>query len=92
MRVGPAEDDFRETRSDAIDLVGSLGALYERTTTEEQALALYRDSLTRTVAMQTGLRGEQLQKRVNDLTHGGSDLAAINKAFEVLGGIHAHHR
>ena len=27
-RLGPPEDDVRETRSDAIDLVGSLGALY----------------------------------------------------------------
>ena len=27
-RLGPPEDDVRERRSDAIDLVGSLGTLY----------------------------------------------------------------
>lgn len=69
-RIGPPEDDFRETRSDAVDLVRSLGALYDDVTLPEQAIALYHDALTRTVAHTTGLRGDALHKRVDDLTGG----------------------
>lgn len=67
-RVGPPEEDFRDTRSDAVDLVRSLGALYEEVTTDAEALRLYHESLTRTVAMQSGLRGAALHKRVDELT------------------------
>jgi len=35
-RIGPAEDDARETRSDAVDLVHSLGALYRESMTDEE--------------------------------------------------------
>jgi hypothetical protein len=69
-RVGPPEEDFRERRSDAVDLVRSLAALYRDVTTDSAAIALYHDALTRTVATQTGLRGDALHKRVNDLTGG----------------------
>ena len=69
-RVGPAEDDHRETRSEAVDLVQSLGALYKGATTDAEALALYHEALVRAVAMQSGLRGEALHKRVADLTGG----------------------
>jgi hypothetical protein len=67
-RVGPPEDDYRDTRSDAVDLVRSLGALYENVTGDADALALYREALTRTVAHNSGLRGEALHKRVEALT------------------------
>jgi len=69
-RVGPAEDDHRETRSDAVDLVRSLGALYQKVTTDAESIALYHAALTRTVASKTGLRGDALRKRVDDLTGG----------------------
>ncbi|HUP59489.1 MAG TPA: hypothetical protein VNA69_03620 [Thermoanaerobaculia bacterium] len=69
-RIGPAEDDQRETRSDAIDLVRSLGTLYEKVTSDADAIALYHEALTRTVASRTGLRGDALRKRVDDLTGG----------------------
>ena len=69
-RVGPPVDDYRETRSDAVDLVRSLGALYHEVTSDAEAIALYHDALTRTVASQTGLRGDALRKRVDDLTGG----------------------
>lgn len=69
-RVGPAEDDFRESRSDAIDLVRSLGALYDDVTTDAEALGLYYDALTRTVAHNSGLRGDALHRRVAELTGG----------------------
>jgi hypothetical protein len=67
-RLGPADDDDRDARSDAIDLVASLGALYGRSTTNGEAIALYHDALTRSVAAQSGLRGEALHRRVRDLT------------------------
>lgn len=69
-RVGVPDDEYRDTRSDAIDLVGSLGALYERSMTKSQALAAYQRELTRAVAASTGLRGDALHKRIAELTGG----------------------
>ena len=103
LRVGEPEDDFRDTRSDAVDLVRSLGALYKSATTDSEAIALYRDSFVRTVAAQTGLRGEALNRRVAELLKRPSgvvdkksfqpNLDAINDAFRfVAGGHHANHR
>jgi hypothetical protein len=69
-RIGPAEDDHRDTRSEAVDLVQSIGALYQEVTPDSDAIAVYHDALTRTVAHSTGLRGEALHKRVDDLTGG----------------------
>src|SRR4051794_4409334 len=97
-RIGPADAEERDTRSDAIDLVASLGALYGRAVSNAEAIALYRAALERTVAAQTGLRGDALHKRVADLTHGltpgaGEKIAAytfdrqlntINDAFRTL--------
>jgi hypothetical protein len=68
VAVGPREDAFRDTRSEAVDLVDSLGALYGQSMTNGDAIALYHQSLTRTVAAQSGLRGEPLHRRVNDMT------------------------
>jgi hypothetical protein len=96
-RVGPAEDDARETRSDAVDLVRSLGALYHEVTSDSEAIALYYDALTRAVAHSSGLRGDALHKRIDDLTGGlvppqgaarmpvrvfAKQLEAINHGFE----------
>jgi hypothetical protein len=83
-RIGPPEDDHRETRSDAIDLVRSLGALYRSVTPEPEALSLYHDALTRTVAHSSGLRGDALRKRVEELTGGERTLAAINEGFRTF--------
>lgn len=69
-RVGVPDNEFRDTRSDAIDLVASLGALYDRSMTKGEALAAYQRELTRAVAASSGLRGEPLQKRVSELTGG----------------------
>ncbi|HYO77268.1 MAG TPA: hypothetical protein VE010_12450 [Thermoanaerobaculia bacterium] len=80
-RIGAAEDEHRDTRSEAVDLVRSLGALYRDVTPENQALALYHDALTRTVAHSSGLRGDALHKRVEELTGGQRTLDAINNAF-----------
>ncbi|HEV7573402.1 MAG TPA: hypothetical protein VGQ21_18030 [Thermoanaerobaculia bacterium] len=97
-RIGPADAEERDTRSDAIDLVASLGALYARSMTNGDAIALYRAALERTVAAQSGLRGDALHRRVADLTPGltsttGEKIAAhsferhlqtINDAFRTL--------
>jgi len=100
-RVGPPEDDARETRSDAIDLVRSLGALYRQATSDTEAIALYYDALTRAVAHGSGLRGDALRARVEELTHGlapatgtarmpqaefARQLDTINGAFERVTG------
>ncbi len=83
-RVGPPEDEYRETRSDAVDLVRSLAALYQDVTSYAEAIALYYDSLTRTVAHTTGLRGDALRNRVDELTAGKRTMTAINQGFEKL--------
>jgi hypothetical protein len=85
-RVGAAEDPYRERRSDAVDLVHSLGALYERSMTEAEALGAYHDTLVRQVAAQSGLRGDALHRRVDELTGHRRTLAAINAAFEKTSG------
>lgn len=91
-RIGPPEDDYRETRSEAVDLVRSLGALYQRGTSDAQALALYHDALVRSVAAQTGLRGQALHRRVDDLTSSLSppksdetvDAAELRRQLDIL--------
>jgi hypothetical protein len=76
-RVGPAEDEDRDTRSDAIDLVASLGALYGRSMSSAESIALYHAALERSVAAQSGLRGDALHKRVAELTHGFTPSASV---------------
>ncbi len=68
VAVGPREDAFRDTRSEAVDLVDSLGALYLQSLANGDAIVLYYQALTRTVAAQSGLRGEPLHRRVDDMT------------------------
>jgi len=106
-RIGEPDDEFRDTRSEAIDLVGSLGALYERTMTCGEALASYLHELTRAVAASSGLRGEALHRRVSELTNGMSPpwkhqvisdeqfrqyLTAINDAFRRVEHLRAKKR
>jgi hypothetical protein len=96
-RIGPPDADERDTRSDAVDLVASLGALYGRSMMNGDAIALYRAALERTVAAQSGLRGDALHRRVADLTQGltppsgklaphafDRQLQTINDAFRTL--------
>ena len=103
--IGPREDDYRETRSDAVDLVRSLGALYKSATNDHEAIAMYRDALTRSVAAQTGLRGDALHQRVAALIRSPrtgrvtfkQQLDALNEAFRAFkapagGHHHANHR
>lgn len=72
VRVGPEEDDYQETRSDAVDLLDSLAQLYARSMRRDEALALYQESLSRAVSWKTGLRGEPLAARVRDMAGGAA--------------------
>jgi len=98
-RIGPAEDEDRDTRSDAVDLVASLGALYGRSMSSAESIALYHDALARSVAAHSGLRGDALHRRIDELTHGLAaprvheslaapefqlHLTTINEAFRTL--------
>lgn len=67
VRVGPEEDDARETRVEAVDFVDSLALLYRRMLPRRHALALYSREFERAVAAQTGLRDAALKARVAEL-------------------------
>jgi hypothetical protein len=54
-------------RSEAVDLVDSLGSLYHRSLPHDAALGLYRGWLARAVSLRTGLKGKALDKRVTEL-------------------------
>ncbi|MCP4660585.1 MAG: hypothetical protein GY856_34730 [bacterium] len=69
-RLGPAEDDRRETRSEAVDMVDSLGRLYRRALRRGDALRLYHRELRRAAGAQLLLRGAALDRRVAELTDG----------------------
>jgi hypothetical protein len=69
-RLGPPDDTWEDKRSDAVDLVESLGQLYERALRRDEAAALYHGALRRVVSLRTGLRGAALDKRVRELTGG----------------------
>lgn len=100
VRLGPPEDDYRESRIEAIDFVDSLALLYDRTLRRRQALALYAKAFEESAAAQTGLRGAALEAKVRDFLKsdpskrsGGKDLSpaefragltAINAAFRRL--------
>jgi hypothetical protein len=68
--IGPPEDDYKETRSEAIDFVDSLAQLYGRALQRKQAIALYYKDLVQSVSAQSGLRGEELKKKLHELTPG----------------------
>ena len=68
-RLGPAEPEAEDTRSDAVDLVASLAQLYARAITRGEA-RLYGDADTEAVHSATGLSGRPLQERVRAVLFG----------------------
>ena len=70
VRIGPAEEDYAETRTHAVDFVDSLAQFYNRALPRRQALLLYYNHLVHHTGIQSGLRGEALQTRVHELTKG----------------------
>jgi hypothetical protein len=77
-RIGPADRDPTESRSEAVDLVDSLAQLYDRALARRGAARLYREGFDKAVATRTGLRGAALSRRVDELLRG--------QAPPVLGG------
>lgn len=106
-RLGPADDAPSDRRSDAVDLVDSLGQLYDRALRRDEAAGLYYEALSRAVALRTGLRGKALGRRVHQLTGGlappkrgpGRDISAaqlddvVARIGRAFGGMrHGHTR
>ncbi|HVG10644.1 MAG TPA: hypothetical protein VNM67_23275 [Thermoanaerobaculia bacterium] len=100
-RLGPPEREERkdlETRSDAVELLDSLADLYDRALQRGDAVFLFYESFTHTVAVETGLRGKALEERSKALLDGyvpikGEELSrerfdqalrTINQAFRRL--------
>jgi len=90
VRVGPEEDDARETRIEAVDFVDSLALLYTRMLSRRHVIALYARAFEQAAAVQTGLRGAALDARVNELMPNrparaakGRDLAAAEFTREL---------
>lgn len=74
VRLGPEEDDARETRVEAVDFVDSLAMLYDRALMRRQALGLYVRAFEQAVAVRTGLKGPALQAKVGELLKHRADL------------------
>jgi hypothetical protein len=72
VRVGRPDRDDRDVRSEAVELVDSLADLYDRALGRRDALRLYHESFVRTVAADTGLKGEALAARAAALAPGVS--------------------
>jgi hypothetical protein len=98
--TGPPERSERDERSEAVDLVQSLGQLYDRSVDREEALRLYYQGLVRAVHARTGLSGEALDRLVRQRTEGFDPqprykdisreefrrmLAILNHAYETVG-------
>jgi hypothetical protein len=67
MRLGPADDAYQDTRSDAVDLLESLARLYHRTLRRDEAVRLYLESFRHTASLRSGLRGQPLERRMKEL-------------------------
>jgi len=89
-RLGPEEDDHRETRVEAVDFVDSLALLYGRTLSAGQAFGLYEKAFEQSVAARTGLKDKALQEKARELLGGprpadfGRALMTLNEAFRRL--------
>lgn len=68
--TGPPERADLDVRSEAVDLVRSMGQLYDRAVDREESLRLYYQGLVRAVHARTGLSGEPLERLVRKRTDG----------------------
>ena len=78
-RLGPEEDDARETRVEAVDFVDYLAMLYDRSLEKRQALGLYARAFEQAVAVRFGLKGAALEARVRDYVKSRPDLKGGGK-------------
>jgi hypothetical protein len=53
--LGPPADDYRETRSEAVDLVDSMAALYDAALSPADALGMFRSRLVHEIALRKAL-------------------------------------
>lgn len=92
-RLGSADPDSVDSRSEAVDLVESMGALYRKALSRNELLELYERSFEQEVAHQSALRGEELQRRVqqllsreetNEVTNKSSFQRRLNKINEAF--------
>jgi HD superfamily phosphodiesterase len=72
VRLGNPQAEPPDRRSEAVDLVDSLGELYERALSRRDALTLHLEGLRRALSSRTGLRGEALDKRMEALAGGAA--------------------
>jgi hypothetical protein len=70
VRVGPAERDPPDRRSEAVDLIDSLGELYDRALSRGDAIRLYWEGFVHAVAVDTGFAGSNLAARARELAAG----------------------
>jgi hypothetical protein len=92
VRLGPPEREPLDARSDAVDLVDSLGELYDRALTRGDAIRLYWEDFVHSVAVDTGLAGASLTARAQELAAGfappasGEDLSreGFERALKAL--------
>ena len=68
--VGPAEDPYRERRSEAVDMVDSLAALYGRALRRRDALQLYHHAFVEQVGWRLGLQGEDAERKAEEFLGG----------------------
>jgi hypothetical protein len=66
-RLGPPDPEAPEARSEAVDLLDSLAQPYDRTLRRQEAVQLYLESLRKSLALRTGLRGAALASRLERL-------------------------
>lgn len=99
-RFGSPDRPETEQRSDAVDLVDSVGQLYDRSLDRDQSLRMYYSALVRLVHARTGLTGEALDRYVREKTKGYNPrprsndfsrdefqrmLRILNHAYETVG-------
>ena len=85
-----------DVRTEGVDLVQSLGQLYDRAVDRDTSLRLYYQALTRAVHARTGLTGEPLERFVRERTAGYDPRSRFEditkeeflRALEILN--HAH--
>jgi hypothetical protein len=80
-RLGPEEMEPPDARSEAVDLVESLGQLYERALSRREAAVLHVQSFRRAVALRTGLAGAALERRCREVL--GESLPPLPAAGEI---------
>lgn len=98
ITVGPPADPFRDARAEAVDLVDSMAALYDRALAPAEALQLYRARFVHEIALRRGVsagRAEALAREALpglDLPREGERLSAASFRTQLSILVHAFQR